>query len=122
MSDRTIRVGELILRQLSESLHSRWRSESVGITLTHVDVAPDLRKATVFYSAIGSRKQVAEAGRFLARINRELKALMVKKIILKNTPALEFVYDYSIERGSRVLDIIEELEREDGRGETGGEA
>lgn len=122
MSDRTIRVGELILRQLSESLHSRWRSESVGITLTHVDVAPDLRKATVFYSAIGSRKQIAEAGRFLARINRELKALMVKKIVLKNTPALEFVYDYSIERGSRVLDIIEELEREESRGETGGKS
>lgn len=122
MSDRTIRVGELILRQLSESLHSRWRSESVGITLTHVDVAPDLRKATVFYSAIGSRKQVAEAGRFLARINRELKALMVKKIVLKNTPALEFVYDYSIERGSRVLDIIEELERGESRENTGGEA
>lgn len=122
MSDRTIRVGELILRQLSESLHSRWRSESVGITLTHVDVAPDLRKATVFYSAIGSRKQVAEAGRFLARINRELKALMVKKIVLKNTPALEFVYDYSIERGSRVLDIIEELEREESRENTDGEA
>lgn len=110
------------MRQLSESLHSRWRSESVGITLTHVDVAPDLRKATVFYSAIGSRKQIAEAGRFLARINRELKALMVKKIVLKNTPALEFVYDYSIERGSRVLDIIEELEREEGRGETGGKS
>ena len=112
MSDRTVRVGELILRQLSESLHSRWRSESVGITLTHVDVAPDLRKATVFYSAIGSRRQVADAGRFLAKIKHELKALMVKKIILKNTPALEFVYDYSIERGSRVLEIIEELEKE----------
>ena len=37
---------------------------------------------------------------------------MMKKITLKYTPDLEFVYDYSFERGARVMDIIEELEHE----------
>lgn len=113
MSERTVRVGELLLRELSTILHSRWRSESVGITLTYVDAAPDLRKATVYYSAIGARKEAAEAGRFLMKNRNELKALMMKKIVLKYTPDLEFVYDHSFERGSRVLDILEEIEREE---------
>ena len=38
MGQRKIRVGELVLRQLSEMLHSRWRAESVSITLTEVDI------------------------------------------------------------------------------------
>ena len=112
MSNRTIRVGELLLRELSLALHSRWRTESVGITFTSVDVSPDLRKATVFYSAIGGREGMANAGRFLAKNKRELKSLMMKKITLKYTPDIEFAYDYSFERGARVMDLIEEIERE----------
>lgn len=110
MSNRTIRVGELLLRELSLVLHSKWRSESVGITLTSADVSSDLRNARIFYSAIGGREGMANAGRFLAKNKRELKSLMMKNITLKYTPDLEFVYDYSFERGSRVMDIIEELE------------
>ncbi len=110
MGDRAVRVGELVLRELSGILHSRWRGESVGITLTHADVSPDLRKARIYYSAIGSRAEAAAAGRLLAKIKKELKTLMVKKITLKYTPDLEFLYDHSFERGSRVLDIIEGLE------------
>ena len=105
-------LGELVFRELSGILHSRWRSESVSITLTHADVAPDLRSARVYYSAIGGREGAAQAGRFLAKIKKELKTLMMKKITLKYTPDLDFVYDYSFERGARVMDLIEELEKE----------
>ena len=120
MNSRVVRVGELVLRELSGILHSRWRTEAVSITLTHADVAPDLRRARVYYSAIGGREAAAAAGRFLAKVKNELKALMMKKITLKYTPDLEFVYDYSFERGSRVMDIIEELEH--GQGSAGESA
>lgn len=108
-------MGELLLRELSLALHSRWRSESVGITLTGVDVSADLRGARVYYSAIGGRAGMAAAGRFLAKNKRELKTLMMQKITLKYTPDIEFVYDHSFERGARVMDIIEELERGESR-------
>ena len=39
---------------------------------------------------------------------------MTKNITLKYTPDLEFVYDYSFERGARVMDLIEELEQSEG--------
>ena len=112
MSERTVRVSELALRELSELLHSKWRGESVGITLSHADVAPDLRKARIYYTAIGGREAQAEAGRFLVRIRKELKALMVKKITLKYTPALEFFYDYNVDRGTRVMELLDELDAE----------
>ena len=115
MNSRVVRVGELVLRELSGILHSRWRAESVSITLTHADVAPDLRTARIYYSAIGGREGAAQAGRFLAKIKNELKTLMMKKITLKYTPDLDFVYDYSFERGARVIDLIEELEKAESR-------
>ena len=112
MSERTVRVGELVLRELSEILHSKWRGESVGITLTHADIAPDLRKARIYYTAIGNREAQAEAGRFLIKIRKELKALMVKKVTLKYTPALEFYYDYCVDRGTRIMELLDEIEAE----------
>lgn len=118
MSERIVRVSELVLRELSEILHSRWRSESVGITLTHADVAPDLRKARIYYTAIGGREAQAEAGRFLVKIRKELKALMVKKVTLKYTPALEFFYDFGVDRGVRVMEIFEELDAEEKGGDS----
>ena len=116
MGERIVRVGELVLRELSGILHSRWRSESVGITLTHADVAPDLRKARIYYTAIGGREAQAAAGRFLVRIRRELKSLMVKNITLKYTPDLEFYYDYGLEKGTRVMELLDELDAGEGRG------
>lgn len=110
MSERTVRVGELVLRELSETLHSRWRAESVGITLTHADVAPDLRKARVYYTAIGGREAQANAGRFLLKIRKELKAEMVKNITLKNIPHLEFFYDHCVDRGTRIMELLDELD------------
>jgi ribosome-binding factor A len=117
MSERTVRVGELVLRELSGILHSRWRSESVGITLTHADVAPDLRKARIYYTAIGTREGQAEAGRFLMKIRKELKSLMVKNVTLKYTPALEFHYDYCVDRGTRIMEIFDEIDAEQNQGE-----
>lgn len=112
MSERTVRVGELILHELSSILHSRWRSESVGITLTHVDVAPDLRKARVYYTAIGGREAQAMAGRLLVKIRKDLKAQMIKNITLKYTPDLEFFYDYAVDRSTRVMEIFDEIDAE----------
>lgn len=95
---------------LSDCLHSRWRSESVNITLTDVDVSPDLRNASVYFSVLGSREDSAKALKFLLSIRNELRFLMGKEVILKYTPALNFILDNSISRGMRVMDLLDELD------------
>lgn len=116
MGERKIRVGELVKRELSMALHGRWRSESVAITLTEVDIAPDLKKARVYYSVLGNREAVAKAGKFLMSVRNELRRIVGKNIKIKYTPELSFVYDPSVERGMRILEVMDDIEREE-RGE-----
>ncbi|MGJ3243621.1 MAG: ribosome-binding factor A [Opitutales bacterium] len=113
MSQRTIRVNELVRRELSSILHSTYRSESVAITITEVSVSPDLRNARVFYSVIGDAAAQADAGRLFARIGKDLRQRLSKAIVLKYLPHLHFRHDPGMARGAATLDVIEQLDRED---------
>ncbi len=112
MSERKIRVGQLIRQFLSEALHERWRSESVAITITDVDAAPDLRSAHVYFSVIGDRTQAARATKFLLSIRNELRFMLGRNVTLKYTPSLNFIYDPSIARGMRIEHLLDELDAE----------
>lgn len=120
MGQRKIRVGELVLHELSGLLHSRWRSESVAITLTEADISPDLKNARVYYSVLGDRENVAKAGRLLASIKKELRQMLGKKVILKYTPELHFIFDSSAERAMRLLATMDELEAEERQADCDG--
>jgi len=76
-----------------------------------VDVAGDLKSATVFVSILGNSDQQKRGFQSLADHRARLQGLVGKAIVLKYTPTLKFVFDDSIVRGNRVLQIIEELEK-----------
>ena len=109
MGQRLVRVNELLKREISEFLHTRYRSESTYITITGVDVSADLRKAKVYYSVLGGCEESTEARKLLKREAREIRKTVGKRIVLKYLPFLEFVYDRSIERGARLNALIDEL-------------
>lgn len=110
MSSRTVRVNELVRREISELLHTRWRTESVYITLMDVDVSPDLRNARVYYSILGDESKALEAEAFFHDNGKEIKRLMSKSVTLKYTPALEFIHDDSLERGAIMNELLDDLE------------
>lgn len=112
MSQRNIRVNELIKREVSEVLHTRYQAETVYITITRVDVSPDHRKAHVFFTVIGGDDRVRSARQWLTRNQKEIRRQIGKQIVLKFLPHLQFHYDPSIERGDQVLELLDELEEE----------
>jgi len=110
MSNRTLRINELVQREISAYLHTRYQSETVRITITGVVVSPDLHDARVYYSVLGG-KEAAEAGRqWLQEKCGEIRHVVGKTIVLKNVPRLEFVLDGSPERGTRVIQLLNEIE------------
>lgn len=113
MSSRTVRVNELVRREISGVMHRRWRSEAVYITITDVDVSPDLRNARVYYSILGGEAHAVDAEAFFRDNGKEIKRLMSKSVVLKYTPALEFIRDDSLERGAILNELIDELEPPD---------
>ena len=109
MKHRLLRVNELLKRELSALLVREMTFENLLVTVNQVDVTPDLKSAHVYVSVLGSegRKDVLpklEANRVA------LQADLSKHVVLKYTPHLVFHLDDSIERGARVLEILQEIE------------
>jgi ribosome-binding factor A len=111
-SHRHERVRELLKRAIGEAIRREIPVGDAGlISVNDVDLSGDLRNARVFISVLGNAAQ-QRAGLALLHQNRgRIQGLVAKEVILKYTPHLRFVVDDSVERGNRVLQLIEELER-----------
>ncbi len=112
MSKRISRINELIRRELSEQLRKRYRSAAVAITISDVETSPDLRNATIFYSVIGGEDALRDARKLFRKSGKDLHHQVKQRIILKYFPNFEYVYDPSMERGSHVLDLLDQLDAE----------
>jgi ribosome-binding factor A len=123
---RTERLGRLIQVELAELLLKRVKDPRLGgVTLTGVDVSPDLAQAKVFFSLFEeSHRREAERG-FLAAaafLRRELAG----RLNFKTTPRLVPVFDKSLSQGVRLEEIIRRARQIDdaavqARGEAGGD-
>jgi ribosome-binding factor A len=111
MSNRTIRINELLQRELSDILRKRYQSESVAVTITEVRVAPDLRDARVFISVVGDEETETKKLRWLRQQAPEIRAEVGKRIVLKFLPKFEYALDTSTVRGTRVLRLLDEIEK-----------
>jgi ribosome-binding factor A len=112
MSLRLERVRELLKREIGEAIRKELPVGEVGlINVNDVDVAPDLKNATVYIGVFGDDAKKKRAMDALTASRKRLQGMVARAVILKYTPHLRFVLDDSIERGNRVLRILDELEK-----------
>jgi ribosome-binding factor A len=109
---RLQRVRELLKREIGEAVRREFQVSEAGlITVNEVDVTGDLKSATVYISILGNADQQKRGFQLLNEHRVRIQGLVGKAVVLKYTPTLKFVFDDSIVRGNRVLQIIEELEK-----------
>ena len=111
MTQRTDRVDELLRQEITEILARDVSDPRIGfVTVTDVETAPDLRHARVWVSVIGGQTEknetVAALGRAMGFVRRELGT----RLRLKRIPELHVRLDDTAERGTRVLQLLHELE------------
>ena len=99
MSNRIVRINELVQREISDILRQRHAAEAVAITISEVRVAPDLRDGRVFVAIVGDEATVAERFRWLQRKAPEIREELAKRIVLKFLPHLTYVLDKSSRQG-----------------------
>ena len=107
------RVNESVRAVVAEGV-GELKDPRIGIvTVTGVEVTPDLREATVYVSVLGSenKRQATLAG--LESAHGVLQAKIGRELALRRTPQLAFAYDESVERGVRMTRLIDELVGED---------
>ncbi|MDJ0786542.1 MAG: 30S ribosome-binding factor RbfA [Myxococcota bacterium] len=116
MSRRTERVGEEIRSELARLLREEVSDPRVGlVTLTRVDLAPDMRNARVYWSRVQERgggnepedDQRAEAG--LASAAGFLRRRLAQLLPTKRVPELRFRHDPSLALGSDTLALLREI-------------
>ena len=116
---RMQRVRELLKREIGEVIRREFPVEDAGlVTVNDVDVAGDLHSALVFISILGNAEQQKRGFHLLVRHRKRIQGLVARNVILKYTPTLKFHMDDSVVRGNRVLEIIEELEKNQSSGDT----
>jgi ribosome-binding factor A len=99
-------------REIGEAIRRVLPIEQAGLaTVNAVETAGDLKTAKVFIGLLGSGEQKKIALDLLQKNRPLVQAAIAKSVILKYTPRLHFFVDDSIDRGNRVLGIIEELEK-----------
>ena len=112
MSQRIDRVDALLRQEIGGLLAREVQDPGVGfVTVTEVEASPDLRHARVWVSVIGSPEEQQSALRALRRAMPFVRHELGVRLRLKRIPALHVELDDSMSRGTRVLRILDELER-----------
>lgn len=104
---RMQRVNEALREVLSTVIGRGVKDPRVGfVTITGVEATNDLRQAKVFVSIMGDADQRAESLLGLRSAEGFLQGVINDELHLKRTPALEFVYDESVDRGLRIDELL----------------
>jgi len=109
MKHRLERVCEVLKREIGIIICRELNFGSALVTVSSVDITPDLKQAHVYVSALGSAGEQSKALDVLERNRVLIQGEIAKRVTLKHTPHLYFKIDTAIERGSRVLSIMNEL-------------
>ena len=107
---RQERVSERIHHEVSDLLLNEIRDPRLEqVTVTGVEITPDLKLATVFVSALGDPEAKDNALKGLERASGYIRRELAQRLAMRVTPALRFVLDESWERGARLDALLDNL-------------
>jgi ribosome-binding factor A len=117
---RPDRLGDQLRVELSELLAREVHDPGIGfITLTRVQVTPDLLLARVYYTSMGDEAARKQTAKGLRRALPFLRRQIAGRLRLRRVPEIEFRFDESVGYQDRVERILQEIHAEDAaRGQT----
>ncbi|MCE0521698.1 MAG: 30S ribosome-binding factor RbfA [Methylacidiphilales bacterium] len=109
---RTVRVAEVLRKELAACMSQAIDLEGLLITISAVELPPDMRQAYIYVSTLRPEVEQQEALDVLNRNRKAWQSFIGRRLGLKFTPQLIFRFDDSVERGDRVMEILTKLELE----------
>ena len=111
MTLRNERVRKELMRDISEILRREVRGLLGVVSIVDVEVSHDNSYAKVIYSVLGSDEQIEKTKEVIEKSTPKIRYEVGKRIRLRLTPELKFVYSDSFEKGSKVTEIINKISR-----------
>ncbi|WP_214849539.1 30S ribosome-binding factor RbfA [Exiguobacterium sp. s193] len=113
MSVRSNRVAEQVRKEITQMLIKDVNDPRVkAVTVTGVEVTGDLQQATIFYSVLGDEKVRDDARIGLEKSKGFMRKEIGSRIRLRKTPELMFEIDTSVEYGSRIDELLRNLNKD----------
>lgn len=92
-------IGRIINKDIDDPL--------IGfVSISGVDISPDLRHARVYYSVLGDEEQKREAGKGIRRAAKYIRGLIAERLDLRYTPTLRFELDETAEKAQRIEELL----------------
>jgi len=111
-SRRVSRVSSLIKREVSQMLLHEIKDDRVGtgmVSVTEVEVSGDLQHAKIFVSIYGSPEAKASTMEGLHSAAPFVRRELGQRMRLRRTPEVSFLEDFSLERGDKILNLLNNL-------------
>ncbi|WP_134700416.1 30S ribosome-binding factor RbfA [Ammoniphilus sp. YIM 78166] len=110
---RVSRIGEQMKKELSQIIQREIKDPRIGfVTVTAVEVTGDLQLAKVFISVMGSEDQKENSIAALQKAKGFIRSELGKRIQLRHTPDLQFKIDVSIDYGSRIENLLNDIKKD----------
>jgi len=110
---RNKRVADLVQRDLAVMIQREQGTPGLSlVTISSVDMSPDLLNAKVFVTSLGTDTGKEEIVAILNGLASHFRHLLSKKLTMRTVPRLLFVYDYSVERGTYLSALIDSVTRD----------
>lgn len=100
-------VGRELQEEIARILRVDIDDPLIGfVTITGVDMSPDLRHARVYFSVLGDEEQKREAGKGIRRAAKYIRGLIADRMELRYTPTLRFELDETAEKAQRIEELL----------------
>jgi len=109
---RTVRVAEVLRKELAACMTQSLDLEGLLITISSVELPPDMKQAFIYVSTINPELDQEKTLALLVRNRKEWQGRIGRRLGMKFTPQLIFRFDNAIERGDRVMEILTKLDLE----------
>jgi ribosome-binding factor A len=114
VTQRQEKVEELLKIEISDIIQRELKDPRAGfITITDVEISPDLRHARVFFSVLGDEAAQQASMKALKSAAGFIRRELGRRVRMRVTPEVEFRVDESIERGARIFEILQQIKKDE---------
>lgn len=110
-SRRRQQVGDLIRDHVSEILASEMKDPRLGmVSITRVEMSPDLRYGTIFTSVYGDEDEQQETIQALSGASGYIRRLLAPRLRIRHIPSIRFRLDHSMEHAEQITRTLNEIQ------------
>jgi len=113
MFSRGDRIRKTLQKEISDIIQRSIKDPRISgiVSVTDIELSPDYKYAKVYVSIFGTDEQKEQTMEALEDATSQVRYEVGKRVRLRHTPEIEFRRDDSLERGSRITDLIDKISR-----------